>query len=163
MSSKKKTQEPFVDKLNKTLNRECKTIIYPKLRVRCVKSLGSDETESLIYRICNGHRRTYEPAIQYALAHKKTLQGQALVDAYVTQTNREANLEPQDDPILTQLRDMTFKTTVKGCTEGARRCPKCFTTNLLPYSRQTRRPDELATTMFNCGTIKCPHHTKPFR
>lgn len=157
-----KPQDPFVVKLRKVLDKACTTLVYPTLRVRCVEALGDANTEAAVYMLCNGHRRQYIPAIQFAIAHKHLSTGK-LIEAYVVQTNAAANAANEADEVLAKLRAMHFRTTVKGCNDNARRCPKCHSTDLLPYTRQLASADEMATLFFNCNTAKCPHHKTPFK
>jgi DNA-directed RNA polymerase subunit M/transcription elongation factor TFIIS len=157
-----KQQEPFVVKLHKALDKACSTLIYPTQRVRCIAALGSAETEAAIHQLCNGHYRQYVPAIQYAIAHKG-MSTSKLLEAYVTETNAMANAVNETDEVLGEIRGMHFRTTVKGCHDNARRCPKCHSTDLLPYTRQLASPDEMATLFFNCNTAKCSHSHTPFK
>jgi DNA-directed RNA polymerase subunit M/transcription elongation factor TFIIS len=157
-----KQQEPFLAKLHKALNKACPTLVYPTLRVLCITALASAGTETAVHQMCNGHLRQYIPAIQYAIAHKGTPTND-LLNAYITETNAAANAVNKTDEVLGEIRGMHFRTSVQGCHENARRCPKCHSTDLLPYTRQLCGGDEMATLFFNCNTAKCSHSNTPFK
>lgn len=166
MPSKKSNTDPFVSRVVSALEKADNTLIYPGLRVKCAKTLGSYKLEEDIYVFCNGGHNEYVPAVQFAIANKG--HDGDLIDLYTTTINSDANaathyVDPVDTAVNT-INSMKFVTKVEGCNKNAKRCPSCHRTeDVSPYQRQTRSADEGTTAFFECVYPKCPRRGAPFK